>query len=114
MKAYIISFYQQEISDDELVTFLKTRSKVLNLTRPLPNTVFIVSDQNASYLARLIERKFPKGFFMVAEYVPHNSDGSLFGEMWDFLNKPKRARRANKSTGKKKHVARGKSASERK
>lgn len=116
MKAYIISFYQQEVSDDELVIFLEGRRDILNLERPLPNTVFIVSDRNASFLAGLIGRKFPKGFFIVAEYIPYNSDGSLPGEMWEFLNKPKRkqGRKANKLSNKKKPVSRGKSASEEK
>ncbi|MBA3806306.1 MAG: hypothetical protein H0X14_11420 [Acidobacteria bacterium] len=114
MKAYTISFYQQEISDDELVAFLETRREILNLMRTLPNTVFITSDRNATSLARLIEKKFPKGFFIVAEYVPYNTDGSLPGEMWDFLNRPKQSRKANKSTGKKGHVTKGKSASGRK
>ena len=84
MKAYIISFYQQEVSDNELVAFLTTKREVLNLARPLPNTVFITSDRNASSLASIIERKFPQGVFIVAEYVPYNSDGALFGEMWNF------------------------------
>lgn len=114
MKAYIVSFYQQEISDDELIAFLKTKREVLNLVRPLPNTVFIASDRNASSLARLIEKRFPQGFFIVAEYIPYNSDGALFGEMWDFLNKPKQARKARKSATKKKQVSRGKSASAQK
>jgi len=114
MKAYIISFYQQEVSDDELVAFLETKREVLNLTRPLPNTVFIASDRNASYLAGIIEKKFPQGFFVVAEYVPYNSDGALPGEMWDFLNQPKQSRKARRSVGKKKRVGATKTASERK
>ena len=97
MKAYIISFYQQEVSDDELVAFLNKKRDVLNLTRPLPNTVFITSDRNASSLAGLIEKKYPQSFFIVAEYIPYNSDGSLPGEMWEFLNKPKQARKAKKA-----------------
>ncbi|HEX7998198.1 MAG TPA: hypothetical protein VF528_07400 [Pyrinomonadaceae bacterium] len=111
MKAYIISFYQQEISDDELVAFLKTRKEVLNLIRPLPSTMFIVSDQNANSLSVLIERKFPKGYFIVAEYIPYNSDGLLSGETWNFLNKPKRARKASKSAGKKSSVKKSKTSS---
>lgn len=114
MKAYIISFYQQEISDDELVAFLEARNEVLNLMRALPNTVFIVSDQNATSVARLIEKRFEKGFFIVAEYIPYNSDGSLLEEMWDFLNEPKRARKAKKSVSKKKQVTKEKSASRKK
>jgi hypothetical protein len=111
MKAYIISFYQQEISDDELIAFLNTRKEILNLVRPLPNTVFIVSDRNANSLSILIERKFPKGFFIIAEYISYNSDGLLFGEMWDFLNKPKRSRKATKSVRKKRQSVKGKVAS---
>jgi hypothetical protein len=114
MKAYIISFYQQEVSDDELVAFLGGKREVLNLARPLPNTVFIASDRNASFLAGLIERKFPQGFFIVAEYVPYNSDGSLPEDMWEFLNKPKQARKAKKAAKKKRHISPIQSASERK
>jgi len=98
MKAYIISFYQQEVSDDELVAFLEGRREVLNLVRPLPNTIFIISDRNASALTGVIEKKFPESFFIVAEYIPYNSDGALAGETWAFLNKPKpgRGRKAKK------------------
>lgn len=103
MKAYMIFFYQQEVSDDELVAYLETKREVLNLARPLPNAVFITSDKNASSLARLIEKKFPEGYFIVAEYVPYNSDGALYGEMWNFLNKPKQARKSS-TGGKKRRV----------
>ncbi|MBV9957082.1 MAG: hypothetical protein JO360_01620 [Acidobacteria bacterium] len=114
MKAYIISFYQQEISDDELSAFLKTRSAVLNLMQILPNTIFIVSDRNASDLAGLVEKKFPKAFFMIAEYLPHNSDGALTVEMWDFLNKPKRSRKVDNKVRRKRIAPKSKSAAERK
>jgi hypothetical protein len=113
MKAYIISFYQQEVSDDEVAIFLQSRREVLNLKRPLPNMAFVVSDRNASSLAELIRKKFPQSFFIVAEYDPYNSDGALPGEMWKFLNNPKPARRAVKTVTKKRRVVRSKSASER-
>ncbi|HZT59235.1 MAG TPA: hypothetical protein VFA21_11475 [Pyrinomonadaceae bacterium] len=109
MKAYIISFYQREISDDELVTFLESKGEVLNLVRSLPNTIFIVSDRDASRLTNLIDKKFPQAFFIVAEYNPYNTDGSLTGEMWDFLNSPRKARRTGKSVSKKRRIAKGKS-----
>src|ERR1051325_6095906 len=111
MKSYIVSFYQQEVSDDEVAAFLKARREVLNLKRPLPNMAFIVSDKNASLITEVIRKKFPQGFFIVAEYDPYNSDGALPGEMWNFLNNPKRARRAAKSANKGKRVARSKPAS---
>ena len=114
MKAYIISFYQQEVSDDDLVAFLEAKREVLNLARPLPNTIFIASDRNASCLAGLIEKRFPQALFIVAEYVPYNSDGSLLGEMWEFLNKPKQARKAKKPVNRKRRVAQVKSAPGRK
>ena len=114
MKAYIISFYQQEVSDDELVAFLETRREVSKLVRALPNTAFIASDRNATSLARLIEKKFPKGFFIVAEYVPYNSDGALPGDFWDFLNRPKRSRKGAKSISRKKGKASVKTKSDEK
>jgi len=90
MKAYIVSFYQQEVSDKELIAFLDGRREILNWQTVLPNTVFIVSNRNASFLTRLIEKKFPRSYFIVAEYISHNSDGSLTEEHWEFLNNPKK------------------------
>ncbi|MDT4951905.1 MAG: hypothetical protein QOJ02_43 [Acidobacteriota bacterium] len=114
MKAYIISFYQQEVSDDELVAYLGTKREILNLMRLLPNTVLIISDRNASFITRLIDKKFPQGYFIVAEYIPYNSDGSLPEEAWDFLNKPRKSRKVNRSIGKKKRAIGAKSSSKKK
>lgn len=91
MKTYIISFYQQNISEEELATYLDTKSEVLNWQIPLPNTIFVVSRRNAKYLTRLIERKIPNGLFLVAEYNAQNSDGLLSEDMWEFLNNPEEA-----------------------
>ena len=91
MKAYIVSFYQQEISDGELVEFLESRDEILNLHMEIPNTVFVVSNKNAQSLSRLIEKEFPESSFIVAEYVPYNSDGLLDEESWNFLNDPEEA-----------------------
>jgi hypothetical protein len=62
MKAYTISFYQQEVSDDELVAYLETKREVLNLMKLLPNMALIVSDRNASLITRLIEKNSHKVF----------------------------------------------------
>lgn len=91
MKAYIVSFYQQEVSDDELVEFLDARDEVLNWHKVLPNTVFVVSNKNARVLSNLIREEFPESFFIVAEYVHYNSDGLLDEGSWDFLNNPEEA-----------------------
>ena len=91
MKAYIISFYQQEISDDELIEFLDARGEILNWRKDIPNTVFVVSDKNAQSLTKAISDEFPDSSFIVAEYVPYNSDGLLDGESWGFLNTPEEA-----------------------
>ena len=91
MKAYIISFYQQEISDDELIEFLDDRDEILNWRKEIPNTIFVVSDTNARSLTKAIAGEFPDSSFLVAEYVPYNSDGLLDEESWEFLNKPEEA-----------------------
>jgi hypothetical protein len=91
MNTYIICFYQQDVSEDELATYLDTKSEVLDWQIALPNTIFIVSKRNAKYLTRLIEKKFPKGLFLVTEYNAQNSDGLLSEDMWEFLNNPEEA-----------------------
>lgn len=91
MKAYIISFYQPEISDNELVKFLDSQDEILNWRNDLPNTVFVVSNNNAHSLSELIGEQFPESNFIVAEYVPRNSNGLLDEDAWDFLNEPEEA-----------------------
>lgn len=91
MKAYIISFYQQEISDDELIKFLDESDKVLNWRKEIPNTVFVVSDKSARFLTKAIADEFPESSFIVAEYLHYNSDGLLDEESWEFLNNPEEA-----------------------
>ena len=91
MKSYIISFYHQDVSEEELATYLDTKSEVLNWQTSLPNTIFIVSRRNAKYLSRLIEKEFPDSLFLVAEYNAQNSDGLLSEDMWEFLNNPEEA-----------------------
>lgn len=91
MKAYIISFYQQEISDDELAGFLDSQDEILNWRKEIPNSVFVVSNDNAHTLSKLIENEFPQSTFLVSEYVPYNSDGLLDEETWAFLNNPEEA-----------------------
>lgn len=91
MRTYIISFYQEGVSEDELAAYLDTKSQFLNWLIPLPNTIFIVSKGDANSVARLIEKKFPDSLFLVAEYYPRNSNGLLSEDMWDFLNHPEAA-----------------------
>lgn len=91
MKAYVISFYQQEISDDELVEFLDNQKEVLNWRKELPNTVFVVSNKNAQFLSKLLAEEFPESLFIIVEYSHYNSDGLLDEETWEFLNNPEEA-----------------------
>lgn len=91
MKAYIVSFYQQEISDNEFVKFLDAKDEILNWRKEIPNTVFVVSNKNAQYISELIRAEFPESLFVVTEFVPYNADGLLDEESWDFLNEPDEA-----------------------
>ncbi len=76
MKAYIISFYQQEISTKELVGFLDNKDEILNWRHEeLPNTVFVVSNKSAQFISELIRKEFTESYFIVAEYDPYNSNG---------------------------------------
>ena len=91
MKTYVISFYHQDVSEEDLATYLDSKSEVLNWQTSLPSTIFVVSKRNAKYLTRLIEKKIPDGLFLVAEYNAQNADGLLSEDMWEFLNNPEEA-----------------------
>ena len=91
MKAYVIAFYQEEISDKELVGFLDNQAEILNWRTEIPNTVFVVSDKGAQHISELIGEEFPESHFIVVEYVSYNANGLLEEETWDFLNEPEEA-----------------------
>ena len=91
MKAYLISFWQEDVFEDALASYLDTRPEVLNWLVLMPNTLCVVATRNAKSITRLIEKKFPDSLFIVAEYDPHNSDGLLPEEAWEFLNNPEKA-----------------------
>jgi hypothetical protein len=91
VKSYIISFFQDDVSEEALSSYLDTKSEVLNWLSPLPNTVFVVSRRDAKFITRLIGKEFPDSLFIVAEYNPRNSDGLLSEDMWEFLNNPEQA-----------------------
>lgn len=88
MKAYIISFDEEDVSEDDLASYLDTRREVLNWLIPLPNTIFVVSRRDATAIARLIEKRFPGSLFIVTEYNSRSADGLLLEDMWEFLNNP--------------------------
>lgn len=91
MKAYLISFWREDIYEDALTEYLDTKPEVRNWMVLMPNTLCIVANRSARSITRLIAKKFPGSFFIVAEYNPHNSDGLLSEEAWEFLNNPKEA-----------------------
>jgi hypothetical protein len=91
MKAYIIAFYQEEISDKELVKFLDNQNEILNWRQEIPNTVFVVSNKSAHHISELLGEEFPNSLFVVAEYVSRNANGLLDEETWEFLNEPEEA-----------------------
>jgi hypothetical protein len=91
MKAYLISFWREDIFEDALASYLDTRPEVLNWLILMPNTLGIVATRNAKFITRLLEKQFPDSFFIVVEYNPHNSDGLLSEDAWEFLNNPEAA-----------------------
>ena len=91
MNAYIISFFDLDASEDELASYLDTKTEILNWLMPMPDTIFVVSKREVRALTRLMEKKFPDSLFIVAKYDPQNTDGLLSEEMWEFLNNPEEA-----------------------
>lgn len=91
MKAYLISFWQEDIYEDALTSYLDTRPEVVDWMVLMPNTISVVANCTARAITKLIAENFPSSFFIVAEYNPQNSDGLLSEEAWEFLNNPEEA-----------------------
>ena len=91
MKAFILSYNDPRIPDQDMVDFLDSRPEVLNWFTFLPNTIFLTSSRDIEVLTKIIGRKFPSTFFLISEYNSKKANGALTDEAWDFLNKPKSA-----------------------
>lgn len=95
LKVFVISIATPfgRWSRQQLLEFLDTRPEIRNWYAVLPETVVIVSAENATKLAELIRDQFPAEFFLVSEVVRFPGFTSMDGRMnqpfWDFVNFPK-------------------------
>lgn len=73
----------------QIVDYLDTRPEVKNWFAFLPTAILVISDRNASDLAKIFREKFPARLFMVSEVQGTTTDGWQNQNVWDFLNNPK-------------------------
>ena len=79
-RAYLFVYAEDLGTREELRDFLDGLPEVLNWRYDLPNAFYIVSESEASELAKKI-RRIGDGRFVVTE-IPENSDGLLPARSW--------------------------------
>ena len=85
--AYLFVYAEDLGTREDLRDFLDGLPEVLNWRYDLPNAFYIVSESEASELAKKIKR-IGDGRFVVTE-IPENSDGWLPRRSWEIvLSKP--------------------------
>ena len=88
MKTYNISFSPLSFSMQDLLSFLDTRSEILNWYTPFSGMVIVVSNYLPNYLTKLISEKFPRNQFLITEANVSSIDGRLPNTAWNFLQNP--------------------------
>jgi hypothetical protein len=87
MKKVYILFYSKSLGTrEEVRDYLDSLSEVLHWRYDIANVFYLISEENADTLAKLIHQFSPKGRFLITEFSKKNNQGWLFKETWEFLN----------------------------
>lgn len=88
--AYILVFDDGLGTRQEVQSFLNTRSEILNWYACMSNAIFIVSDQTAAALQKIIsEYNAGKNANFIILDVKTDRQGWLPRKAWDFISNPK-------------------------
>lgn len=85
MKVYLL-VYDEDIQEETLLSFLDSRREILDWMTILPASVLLTSRQSPRQLTNILNRKYPKAHFLIAELDTTHTDGMLPEEGWDFIN----------------------------
>jgi hypothetical protein len=91
MKSYILSLNTSQIERKKVTELLDTIPEVVNWYGFFPGTVALVSTVDATKLGELIRNRQTDEFQFVIIEKADDSNGWLPRDVWDFLNKPKKA-----------------------
>ena len=89
-RSYLLVYSDTLGTRDEIKTLLSELEEVVTWRTDLPHSFYLVSDLDASVLARAIrERRGNRGRFIVTE-ISSNKQGWLTPESWFLINHKKR------------------------
>lgn len=88
LKPYVLTFNPGTCPRQTILDLLDTLPAVKNWYAFLPSAVFIISDQNAHFLAQALLAKVNGSFYFVSEINTSSYNGWLPKPAWDFINTP--------------------------
>lgn len=98
MKAYMLSFTSKSgnLTRQNILDYLDTRSEVLNWYAVMPFTIILVSAQTQSTLTELLRLRFGNEItFLLAKVESNTINGFINEQVWNFINNPKSSGRWN-------------------
>jgi hypothetical protein len=87
-RCFLVGFNALSLPAHDLTGFLDTCEEIVNWYGILPGQLFVVSSLDAKSINRLVGRRFPKEFFVVAPLDPSATGGWLPEDAWEMINHP--------------------------
>lgn len=88
IKTYILTFIAAGARMPDLENFIRYDPAILAYWNRIPLVYCVKSNLNSHELRNRLDPFFPQGGFMVAEMIPHNLDGRLPQEAWQWFYAP--------------------------
>ena len=90
MKSYLFT-YSQACTQAHAHAVLNDTEGVQTWVAPFPYAAILVSKLNTQDLSAILRERLPDVWFAVAELNPQTVDGWLPGNIWQYVNNPRRA-----------------------
>jgi hypothetical protein len=92
--SYLFVYNDDLGSADDLKAYADIRPEIVNWKRrfaKLPNSMLLVSPEDAGTLSNIIRERFPDGSFIIVQVNDVDKNGWLPKSMWDLINNPRPA-----------------------
>lgn len=87
MKSYLFTYNDKLGTREEITQFIDGLEEVITWRYELPNTFFLVSEDDLDTIFnRIVQRFSTRGRFLLTEYSAENSQGLLTKRGWQVLN----------------------------
>jgi len=88
LKPYLLSVDGIVMRRNDVLDYLDTLPEVLNWYAIMRDSIFIISEYNATQLREALHLRFPYSFFIITELQAGMYDGWLPKKNWDFIARP--------------------------